>query len=366
MGTTWKKKTTEPTYTSSVPETITGAKTATTSNNTTATPITVDPTGVTKGVYGSYSLNTIPVVDNTYDKKAQSTLGSLERLVRGGYNDPTKADLTKYQKLVSNPGEFSSEWEAFRDKYGRKLDEEYDPNSDPTYLAYKNQYTKGGMKAMQDTLAKAAALTGGYGSSYGQSAGQQTYNDYMTALADKIPELAQAAYEMNLGKLNAYNNLYGQDFDIYNSNRNYNLSALGALTDLGNYYSGLYQNQIGNLGTLYNAQAGMGDTLWNRMQDEYGIWGNAMANLTAAASGGSGGSGGGGRSGSSKESTPETIVNNHSMEGGWVDVPTMGKQSLSSLKKLVQEGKVIETKTKDGYVYSPAKNDSRVRYPGLQ
>ena len=46
---------------------------------------------------------------------------------------------------------------------------------------------------MEDTLGKAAALTGGYASSYAQSAGQQAYNGYLQELAAMVPELRQAA-----------------------------------------------------------------------------------------------------------------------------------------------------------------------------
>lgn len=46
---------------------------------------------------------------------------------------------------------------------------------------------------MEDTLGKAAALTGGYASSYAQSAGQQAYNGYLQELAALVPELRQAA-----------------------------------------------------------------------------------------------------------------------------------------------------------------------------
>ena len=46
---------------------------------------------------------------------------------------------------------------------------------------------------MEDTLGKAAALTGGYGSSYAQTAGQQAYNGYLQELAALVPELRQAA-----------------------------------------------------------------------------------------------------------------------------------------------------------------------------
>ena len=73
----------------------------------------------------------------------------------------------------------------------------YDPEKDPTYQQYKESYTRSGERAMQDTLGQVSARTGGLASSYAGSAAQQTYDNYMGALADKIPELKQlACYEV--------------------------------------------------------------------------------------------------------------------------------------------------------------------------
>lgn len=72
----------------------------------------------------------------------------------------------------------------------------YDPEKDPTYQQYKESYKRSGERAMQDTLGQISARTGGLASSYAGSAAQQTYDNYMGALADKIPELKQLAYSM--------------------------------------------------------------------------------------------------------------------------------------------------------------------------
>ena len=52
----------------------------------------------------------------------------------------------------------------------------YDINGDALYQQYKDQYVNLGQMAMKDTMGQAAALTGGYGSSYGQAVGQQQYD----------------------------------------------------------------------------------------------------------------------------------------------------------------------------------------------
>ena len=74
----------------------------------------------------------------------------------------------------------------------------YDSATDPLYQQYARRYTEQGAEAMRDTMGRAAALTGGYGSSYAQSVGQQQYDAYLRRLADVLPQtygMALNAYE---------------------------------------------------------------------------------------------------------------------------------------------------------------------------
>ena len=74
----------------------------------------------------------------------------------------------------------------------------YDSATDPLYQQYARRYTEQGAEAMRDTMGRAAALTGGYGSSYAQSVGQQQYDAYLRRLADVLPQtygMALHAYE---------------------------------------------------------------------------------------------------------------------------------------------------------------------------
>ena len=70
----------------------------------------------------------------------------------------------------------------------------YDPLKDANYQAMAKIYNQQGNKAAKDTLGDAAALNGGYGSSYAVTASQQMRNDYNQQLASQIPALEQAAY----------------------------------------------------------------------------------------------------------------------------------------------------------------------------
>lgn len=71
------------------------------------------------------------------------------------------------------------------------------------YANAEKTYTQNAQKAMQNAMANAAALNGGYGSSYVQTAGQQAYNDYMTGLNDVSNQLLELAYGQWQDKLNA-------------------------------------------------------------------------------------------------------------------------------------------------------------------
>ena len=71
----------------------------------------------------------------------------------------------------------------------------YTPGSDPLYRSYADRYIQNGRLAMRDTMGQSAALTGGYGSSYAQSAGQQRYDEYLRSLGEVLPELYGKAWE---------------------------------------------------------------------------------------------------------------------------------------------------------------------------
>lgn len=95
----------------------------------------------------------------------------------------------------------------------------YDPAEDPAYQSYVKQYQRQGKLAMEDTMGKAAGLTGGYGSSYAQSAGQQAYESYLAKLQDVMPALQENAWQQYKAQgdalLQRYELLKGQDKDAY-------------------------------------------------------------------------------------------------------------------------------------------------------
>ncbi len=95
----------------------------------------------------------------------------------------------------SYAGTYDKQLEDIYNKIVGRKDFSYDVNADALYQQYKDQYTTLGKQAMQDTLGQAAALTGGYDSTYAQGAAQQQYDAYLQQLGNVVPDLYDKAYD---------------------------------------------------------------------------------------------------------------------------------------------------------------------------
>lgn len=110
-------------------------------------------------------------------KAAQAVVTSMQALKPEAYQSSFAGQLAALYDQISNREAFS-----------------YDPTEDATYQRYAAIYTRQGKMAMEDTMGQSAALTGGYGSSYTQNAGQQAYNQYLQELSELVPELEKNAW----------------------------------------------------------------------------------------------------------------------------------------------------------------------------
>ena len=129
---------------------------------------------------------------------ARSLLDSMASLRPADYKSSFSAQLEAlYQEISGRPG-FS-----------------YDPASDAAFQSYAAQYARQGRAAMADTLGQTAHLTGGYGSSYAQSAAQQSYQRHLQQLSDMLPQLQSVAYnryrDAGEALLDRYGLLQGQE-----------------------------------------------------------------------------------------------------------------------------------------------------------
>lgn len=124
-----------------------------------------------------------------------------------------------------------------RDKFN------YNFNEDAMYQQYKDQYTRAGQRAMQDTMGQAAALTGGYGSSYSQAAGQQSYQNYLAELNNMIPELRNQAYQEYLAEGQRQQDLFGLTKDMYQTQYGQYRDAVGDYQSDRGFQQGLYSDE---------------------------------------------------------------------------------------------------------------------------
>lgn len=119
----------------------------------------------------------------------------------------------------------------------------YDMASDPMYQMYRQQYAQAGKQAMQDTMGQAATLTGGYGSSYAQTAGQQAYNQHLQRLNDVVPQLYQQARQVYQDEGDALAQQYGMLDDAYSREYGEYQDALGQWRDNRDYAAGRYDTE---------------------------------------------------------------------------------------------------------------------------
>lgn len=231
----------------------------------------------------------------------------------------------------NKPGEYVSTYgdqiQSLIDKALNRPSFTYDFAADPIYQMYADQYQTKGQMAMKGAMGESAALTGGYGNSYAQQAGQQAYQTYLLDLNNMIPQLRQQAYEQ------------------YQDEGNTLRANLGILqqqdaTDYDRYRDtvGDWQSELNYLYTLYGD---MSQQEYQRYMNDAGAWeadraywyqkaydaqqqANWEAEFNAKYGGRSGRGGGGGRSGGSSVSLSSTTRQGAAKE----------------LNRLVQQGSV--------------------------
>ncbi|MBQ2920105.1 MAG: hypothetical protein IJE58_02880 [Oscillospiraceae bacterium] len=117
---------------------------------------------------------------------------------------PAPAQTTGQDAVAAAQNLLNQQLGSYQSQYGSQIDSliqqlqgqqpfTYDVNTDPLYLQLRDQWMRDGKLAMEDTMGQAAQLTGGYGNSYAQTAGQQVYNAHLQGLNEMIPQLKEAA-----------------------------------------------------------------------------------------------------------------------------------------------------------------------------
>ena len=175
-----------------------------------------------------------------------------------GGNQAYQEALRRMQETEQTRPEYQDSYsQQLQDLYEKIMGREkfrYDAANDPLYHQYRQMYVQQGRQAMADTMGQAAGLTGGYGSTYSQAAGQQQYDAYLQKLNEVVPEL------------------YAQARQAYNDEGDRMLQQYQMTGDLRDDEYSRYQDQLSNWWKDLSYQADRADTEYSRGAEN---WWNA-------------------------------------------------------------------------------------------
>lgn len=195
------------------------------------------------------------------------------------------------EQIRSGRTSYTDQVEALFNKYMNREDFQYDASEDQLFQQALASAMGSGKTAMQDTIGQASALTGGYGSTYATSAGNQAYNSFIEDAYNNLPEyynMALQAYQMEGDEMLQQFNMaatldnqeYGRLVDSYNvgveeRNWQYNTAFNEYQTGVTNAYNSanlqIQQNaQIGN--NLYNTYLVDKDVYETKYNQGYQAW----------------------------------------------------------------------------------------------
>ena len=212
------------------------------------------------------------------------------------YRDAMEYTNQLLAKLSSGRTSYTSQVEAMMDKIMNREDFEYDVDSDQLFQQALASAMNSGKTAMQDTIGQASALTGGYGSTYATSAGNQAYNAFIEDAYNNIDEyyrMAMEAYQMEgeemfnqLGMfVDADNREYQRTYDAWSANfanaeSMYN-KEYGQWQDSVNNAFQSANLQLNEYGTRLDASSKLYDVYANQAntnyQREYQSWADEVA-----------------------------------------------------------------------------------------
>lgn len=183
-------------------------------------------------LYGQSSGSTGGFTPSAQLQQAQQQLQSMQQQKPSAYQSAYTPQLQAQFDAIMNRQPF-----------------QYDAATDPAFQQMTDLYTQQGRRAMQDTMGQSMTMTGGYGNSYAQGAGQAAYGQYMQNLNALAPEYMNAAYTR-------WQNEGADMVDRYNMIAARDESDYGRYTDQLNQYFAELDRAQQNADTLYNREYG--------------------------------------------------------------------------------------------------------------
>lgn len=234
---------------------------------------------------------------NNLVNKEEIISSDVKETMNSQFNKPTsvkQADrylASQLEKIQSGRTSYSDQVRDMMDKIMNREKFSYDVDNDPLFQQALASATNSGKQAMQDTIGQASALTGGYGSTYATSAGNQAYNSFIEDAYDNLPQyyqMALDAYQMEGEEMyrqfgvvsemddKEFNrNVAAYDATYQHRNQMYN-EAYGEFRDTKNDAFNMANLQLNEHGqkvndafNLYNADLAYADSMYEK---EYTQW----------------------------------------------------------------------------------------------
>lgn len=141
------------------------------------------------------------------------------------YQEAMKVTNELLEKLSTGRTSYTDQIKAMMEQIQGREKFSYNVDDDTLFQQALASAMSSGKQAMQDTIGQASALTGGYGSTYATSAGNQAYNAFIEDAYDNLPEyyqMALEAYQMEgqemYNQLNMLNQADATEYQrLYNS-----------------------------------------------------------------------------------------------------------------------------------------------------
>lgn len=194
--------------------------------------------------------------------------------------------MGQLEKIQSGKTSYTDQIKELRGQIQNREDFEYDVDKDQLFQQALASAMRSGQTAMQNTIGQASALTGGYGSTYATSAGNQAYNAFIEDAYNNLPEYYQTAMEayqmegqemyQQLAMLNdADATEYGRLVDSFNAtsqhrNQLYNEAYTEHQDKKSNAYNAAnlqlneYGMRVDNAYNLYSANFDMYQTMYSQ------------------------------------------------------------------------------------------------------
>ena len=244
-------------------------------------------------------LNKVKEMANVTDIIDQSTWDAINTpfTSSSAYQEAMNYTNSLLEQLSSGKTSYTDQIKELMGQIQNREDFEYDVDSDMLFQQALASAMSSGKTAMQDTIGQASALTGGYGSTYATSAGNQAYNAYIQDAYNNLPEyyqMALEAYRMEgeemYNQLAMLNNAdateYQRMYDSWNANfanaQQMYAQEYGAWQDSVNNAFNSANLQLNEHGQLfdqaYNAYTAVQNNANTLYAQEYQKWADEVAN----------------------------------------------------------------------------------------